>query len=59
MRPIVMTTLAAILTLLPLGLAIGQGAAMQQPLAIAIMPHTAHAASNGMIRIEIATKNRS
>jgi multidrug efflux pump subunit AcrB len=37
MRPIVMTTLAAILTLLPLALAIGQGSAMQQPLAIAII----------------------
>ncbi|KRH79865.1 MAG: transporter [Ferrovum sp. 37-45-19] len=37
MRPIVMTTMAAIITLLPLALAIGQGAAMQQPLAIAIV----------------------
>jgi CzcA family heavy metal efflux pump len=37
MRPIAMTTIAAILTLLPLALAIGQGAAMQQPLAIAII----------------------
>ena len=37
MRPIVMTTIAAILTLLPLALAIGQGTAMQQPLAIAII----------------------
>jgi CzcA family heavy metal efflux pump len=37
MRPIAMTTLAAILTLLPLGLAIGQGSAMQQPLAVAII----------------------
>ena len=37
MRPIGMTTLAAILTLLPLALAIGQGSAMQQPLAIAII----------------------
>jgi CzcA family heavy metal efflux pump len=37
MRPIAMTTLAAILTLLPLALAIGQGSAMQQPLAIAIV----------------------
>ncbi|MDB5408919.1 MAG: transporter [Rhodospirillales bacterium] len=36
-RPIAMTTLAAILTLLPLALAIGQGSAMQQPLAIAII----------------------
>ncbi|MEQ9451609.1 MAG: efflux RND transporter permease subunit [Pseudomonadales bacterium] len=37
MRPIVMTTLAAILALLPLALGIGQGSAMQQPLAIAII----------------------
>ncbi|MDE2422846.1 MAG: efflux RND transporter permease subunit [Betaproteobacteria bacterium] len=37
MRPIVMTTLAAIITLLPLAFALGQGAAMQQPLAIAIV----------------------
>jgi len=37
MRPIAMTTLAAICALLPLGLGIGQGAAMQQPLAIAII----------------------
>ncbi|HQS03035.1 MAG: transporter [Halothiobacillus sp. 24-54-40] len=37
MRPILMTTLAAILALLPLGLGIGQGSAMQQPLAIAII----------------------
>jgi len=36
-RPIAMTTLAAILTLLPLALAIGAGSAMQQPLAIAII----------------------
>ncbi len=33
-RPIAMTSLAAILTLLPLALGIGEGAAMQQPLAI-------------------------
>jgi multidrug efflux pump subunit AcrB len=32
-----MTTLAAILTLLPLALAIGQGSAIQQPLAISII----------------------
>jgi multidrug efflux pump subunit AcrB len=32
-----MTTLAAILALLPLALALGQGGAMQQPLAIAII----------------------
>lgn len=37
MRPIVMTTLAAILTLLPLAFALGEGSAMQQPLAIAII----------------------
>ncbi|MDN4571700.1 transporter [Pandoraea cepalis] len=37
LRPIAMTTLAAILALLPLAFAIGQGAAMQQPLAIAII----------------------
>ncbi len=37
MRPIAMTTLAAILTLMPLALAIGQGSAMQQPLAVAII----------------------
>jgi len=37
MRPIAMTTLAAILTLLPLAFAIGRGSEMQQPLAIAIV----------------------
>jgi len=37
MRPIAMTTLATICALLPLGLGIGQGSAMQQPLAIAII----------------------
>jgi multidrug efflux pump subunit AcrB len=36
-RPITMTTLAAVLTLLPLALAIGQGSAIQQPLAISII----------------------
>jgi multidrug efflux pump subunit AcrB len=36
-RPILMSTLAAILTLLPLALAIGRGSQMQQPLAIAII----------------------
>jgi multidrug efflux pump subunit AcrB len=36
-RPISMTTFAAILTLLPLALAIGRGSGMQQPLAIAIV----------------------
>ncbi len=37
MRPIAMTTVAAILALLPLALGLGQGSAMQQPLAIAII----------------------
>lgn len=37
LRPIAMTTIAAILALLPLAFAIGQGSAMQQPLAIAII----------------------
>jgi multidrug efflux pump subunit AcrB len=37
LRPISMTTFAAILTLLPLALAIGQGSGLQQPLAIAIV----------------------
>lgn len=37
MRPIAMTTIAAILTLMPLAFAIGQGSQMQQPLAIAII----------------------
>ena len=37
MRPIAMTTIAAILTLLPLAFAIGHGSEMQQPLAIAII----------------------
>ena len=37
MRPILMTTLAAILTLLPLALALGRGSQMQQPLAVAII----------------------
>lgn len=36
-RPILMSTLAAILTLLPLALALGQGSQMQQPLAVAII----------------------
>jgi len=37
MRPITMTTLAAILALLPLALGMGQGSAMQRPLAVAII----------------------
>ncbi len=36
-RPILMSTIAAILTLSPLALAIGRGSQMQQPLAIAII----------------------
>ncbi len=36
-RPILMTTLAAVLALLPLSLGIGGGAQMQQPLAIAVI----------------------
>ena len=37
LRPIMMTTVAAILALLPLALALGQGSAMQQPLAVTII----------------------
>lgn len=37
LRPITMTTLAAILALAPLALAFGPGAQMQQPLAVAII----------------------
>jgi len=37
MRPIAMTTVAAILTLLPLAFAVGTGSQMQQPLAVAII----------------------
>jgi CzcA family heavy metal efflux pump len=37
MRAVTMTTFAAILALLPLALGLGQGSAMQQPLAIAII----------------------
>lgn len=37
MRPIAMTTFAAILALLPVALGVGQGSAMLQPLAIAII----------------------
>lgn len=37
MRPIAMTTLVTILTLLPLALALGRGSEMQQPLAVAIV----------------------
>lgn len=37
MRPIIMTTLAAVLALLPLAVGLGVGAQMQQPLAIAVI----------------------
>jgi HAE1 family hydrophobic/amphiphilic exporter-1 len=37
LRPILMTSLAAILGLFPLALGIGPGAEMQQPLAIMVM----------------------
>jgi multidrug efflux pump subunit AcrB len=37
MRPIIMTTLAAIFALLPLAMGIGAGSEMLQPLAIAIV----------------------
>ena len=37
LRPIAMTTIAAILALMPLAFALGEGAKMQQPLAIAII----------------------
>ncbi len=37
LRPIAMTTLAAILALAPLALALGAGSAMQKPLAVAII----------------------
>jgi multidrug efflux pump subunit AcrB len=37
LRPILMTTLIAILALMPLALGIGTGSAMQTPLAIAII----------------------
>jgi multidrug efflux pump subunit AcrB len=36
-RPIVMTTLAAILALAPLAMGLGEGADMQRPLAIAVI----------------------
>jgi multidrug efflux pump subunit AcrB len=36
-RAILMSTIAAVLTLAPLALAIGRGSQMQQPLAIAII----------------------
>ena len=37
LRPILMTTLAAIAGLLPLALALGAGAELQRPLAIAVI----------------------
>lgn len=37
MRPILMTTLTTILAMVPLGLALGEGAELQQPLAITII----------------------
>ena len=37
LRPILMTTIGAILALLPLGLGLGAGAAMQKPLAVAVI----------------------
>lgn len=37
MRPILMTTLTTVLAMVPLGLALGEGAEMQQPLAITII----------------------
>ena len=37
MRPILMTSIIAVLALLPLALGLGEGAAMQTPLAISII----------------------
>lgn len=37
LRPILMTTLTTVLAMVPLGLALGEGAEMQQPLAITII----------------------
>src|SRR5699024_2724521 len=37
LRPILMTTLTTVLGMVPLGLALGEGAEMQQPLAITII----------------------
>jgi len=37
MRPILMTTLTTILAMVPLGLGLGQGAEMQQPMAITVI----------------------
>src|SRR5699024_3243265 len=37
LRPILMTTLTTVLAMVPLGLALGEGAELQQPLAIVII----------------------
>jgi len=37
LRPILMTTLTTVLAMIPLGLALGEGAEMQQPLAVTII----------------------
>src|SRR5699024_3597897 len=37
LRPILMTTLTTLLAMIPLGLALGEGAEMQQPLAVTII----------------------
>ena len=37
LRPILMTTLTTVLAMIPLGMALGEGAEMQQPLAITII----------------------
>src|SRR5699024_10324813 len=37
LRPILMTTLTTVLGMVPLGLALGEGAEMQQPLAVTII----------------------
>src|SRR5690606_35963823 len=37
LRPIMMTTLTTVLAMIPLGLALGEGAEMQQPLAVTII----------------------
>lgn len=37
LRPILMTTLTTVLAMVPLGLALGEGAELQQPLAVTII----------------------
>src|SRR5699024_12464520 len=37
LRPILMTTLTTVLAMIPLGLGLGEGAEMQQPLAVTII----------------------